>query len=235
MRIYLATPRLRGLLAVTLAAASASAMVIVNTVVVVRGQFGLSATDVAFALAAYGGGSILAALALPRLLERLGDRPIMIGAAVALGALLAVLAAVSRSIGEAQTYWPSLLAGWFALGLAYSCAVTPGGRLLRRSASTNDRPAVFAAQFALSHVCWLIAYPLAGWLGAGAGITAAFTALAALAATGAGAAAAFWPRYDPEAVPHTHDLPPEHPHLHGGDGTHSHAFVIDDVHQSWPK
>jgi H+ antiporter protein len=235
IRIYLATPRLRGLLAVTLAAAAASAMVIVNTVVIVRGQFGLSATDVAFALAAYGGGSILAALALPRLLERLGDRPIMIGAAVALGALLAVLAAVSRSIGEAQTYWPSLLAGWFALGLGYSCAVTPGGRLLRRSASTNDRPAVFAAQFALSHVCWLIAYPLAGWLGAGAGMTAAFAALAALAATGAGAAAVFWPRYDPEAVPHTHDLPLEHPHLDGGDGTHSHAFVIDDVHQSWPK
>ncbi|CAH0496068.1 hypothetical protein NVSP9465_01096 [Novosphingobium sp. CECT 9465] len=41
MRIYLKTPRLRGLLAVNLAAAAASAMVIVNTVVLVRQNFGM--------------------------------------------------------------------------------------------------------------------------------------------------------------------------------------------------
>src|SRR3546814_3354731 len=40
-RQYLKTPRLRGLLAVTLAAAAASAMVIVNTPVLVRGALGL--------------------------------------------------------------------------------------------------------------------------------------------------------------------------------------------------
>ena len=35
-----------------------------------------------------------------------------------------------------------------------------------------DRPALFAAHFALSHACWLVTYPLAGWLGAGLGIIA---------------------------------------------------------------
>src|SRR3546814_3143772 len=54
------------------------------------------------------------------------------------------------------------LGGWFALGLSYAASITPGGRLLRRSSGADDRPALFAAQFALSHVCWLIAYPLAG-------------------------------------------------------------------------
>lgn len=73
----------------------------------------------------------------------------------------------------------------------------------------------------------LLAYDLAG-----AGRTATFAALAALAATGAAAAVFVWPGHDPEAVSHTHDLPPEHPHLHGGDRSHSHAFVMDDVHQS---
>jgi len=72
MRIYLKTPRLRGLLALTLAAAAASAMVIVNTVVIVRDVLGLAQRDVAFALAAYGGGSILAAILLPKLLDRVG-------------------------------------------------------------------------------------------------------------------------------------------------------------------
>ncbi|TJU93180.1 MAG: MFS transporter, partial [Mesorhizobium sp.] len=38
LRIYLATPRLRGLLALNLAVAASGAMVIVNTVVLVQGQ-----------------------------------------------------------------------------------------------------------------------------------------------------------------------------------------------------
>ncbi len=67
-RIYLATPRLRGLLALNLAAAAAGAMVIVNTVVLVRAGFGLGEREVAWTLAAYGLGSMVAALALPRLL-----------------------------------------------------------------------------------------------------------------------------------------------------------------------
>ncbi|TIM15779.1 MAG: MFS transporter, partial [Mesorhizobium sp.] len=61
IRIYLATPRLRGLLALNLAVAAASAMVIVNTVVLVQAKFGLSQSDTAFALAAFGGGSMIAA------------------------------------------------------------------------------------------------------------------------------------------------------------------------------
>ena len=59
-----------------------------------------------------------------------------------------------------------MLALWLVLGLGYSAAQTPFGRLLRRSAHAEERPAVFAAQFALSHTCWLICYPLAGQMGA---------------------------------------------------------------------
>ncbi len=88
MRIYLKTPRLRGLLAVNLAAAAASAMVIVNTVVIVRDTFGLGQREVALSLAAYGGGSMLAALALPRLLDRIEGRTVMLGGAVVLTAAL---------------------------------------------------------------------------------------------------------------------------------------------------
>src|SRR3546814_13192255 len=74
------------------------------------------------------------------------------------------------------------LGGWFSLGLSEAASITPGGRLLRRSSGADDRPALFAAQFALSHVCWLIAYPLAGQLGALVGFGAAFAVCAALAA-----------------------------------------------------
>jgi len=69
IRIYLATPRLRGLLALNLAVAAAGAMVIVNTVVLVQARLGLGEEQVALALAAFGGGSMVAALLLPRLLD----------------------------------------------------------------------------------------------------------------------------------------------------------------------
>lgn len=74
MRIYLKTPRLKGLLALSLASAAASSMVIVNTVVIVRGLLGLGQREVALTLATYGGGSMMAALVLPRLLDKISDR-----------------------------------------------------------------------------------------------------------------------------------------------------------------
>jgi len=86
IRIYLATPRLRGLLAINLAVASAGALVIVNTVVYVQATFGLDQQSTALALAAFGGGSMVAALALPGLLERMPDRTAMLGGAGLLAA-----------------------------------------------------------------------------------------------------------------------------------------------------
>ena len=233
MRIYLKTPRLIGLLAVTLAAAAGSAMVIVNTVVMVK-SMGLSQQDVALALAAYGGGSMLAALSLPRLLRSVPDRLVMIGGAAVLSAALLALG-LALPMFAGQSLWPILVAGWLAMGVAYSLCVTPGGRLLRRSSNEGDRPALFAAQFALSHVCWLIAYPVAGQVGARAGMPIAFLLLAGIAAIGVVLALLLWPRHDPETVPHEHpELPANHPHLAGHGGRHSHALVIDDLHSAWP-
>jgi len=93
IRIYLKTPRLRGLLAITLAAAAASAMVIVNTPVLVQAALGLGQREVALTLAAFGGGSMLSALILPRLLDRISDRWVMLAGSAALVVVLAALAA----------------------------------------------------------------------------------------------------------------------------------------------
>ncbi|MES2029543.1 MAG: MFS transporter [Pseudomonadota bacterium] len=233
MRIYLATPRLRGLLALNLAAAAASAMVIVNTVVLVQAKFGLGQRESAFALAAFGGGSMVAAFLLPRLLDSLPDRQAMTTGAMT---LVVCLAAGSVLPGYA---W--LLPLWFVLGLGYSLTQTPSGRQLRRSSQAEDRPALFAAQFALSHACWLVTYPVAGWVGAKAGMPVAFLLLATIAAAAVIAALALWPATDPEELDHVHDhLPPDHPHLAGAGRSdtgyrHAHAFVIDNHHPEWPR
>ena len=233
-RIYLRTPRLRGLLALTLSAAAASAMVIVNTVVIVKG-LGLSQRDVALTLAAFGGGSITAALTLPRVLDRIADRTVMIVAAAVLTITLAALAAISATMTPGAAYWHVLLAGWLVMGVAYSASLTPSGRLLRRSANAEDRPALFAAQFALSHVCWLICYPLVGQLGARVSMSAAFVGMAALSAIGVVAALRLWPAHDPDVIPHDHaDLPADDPH-HAEHAKGDHAFVIDRRHPKWPN
>ena len=239
LRIYLKTLRLKGLLALSLASAAASSMVIVNTVVIVRGALGYGQREVALTLAAYGGGSMLAAFFIPRLLDKISDRTLMASAAAMLTVGLGAMAILTMLFGKSGAYWPLLLVGWFVLGIAYSMSVTPSGRLLRRSANADDRPAVFAAQFALSHGCWLICYPLAGQIGAGVGQVAAFAVLALVAGIGTVAALWLWPSHDPELVAHSHDdLAPYHPHLredHVGGKTTSHAFVIDDIHPDWPR
>jgi len=231
IRIYLATPRLRGLLAINMAVAAAGSLVIVNTVVYVQATFGLGQSDTALALAAFGGGSMLVALVLPRLLDSVPDRRAMLVGASALAA-----ATLATSMIAAYGW---LLPLWFAIGAGYSLAQTPSGRLLRRSAHPEDRPALFAAQFALSHACWLVTYPLAGWAGATFGLPSTSIILAAIAGASVAGAAWLWPAGDPEMIEHGHDgLPGSHPHWGEGSVTdrnrHTHAYIIDDLHGDWP-
>lgn len=233
LRIYLATPRLRGLLTLNLAVAAASAMVIVNTVVLVQAGFGLNQRAMAIALAAFGAGSMTAALILPSVLDNVSDRSAML-----VGATILV---VGLFAGVAVSSYGLLLPLWFVLGFGYSLAQTPSGRLLRRSAQPEDRPALFAAQFALSHACWLITYPIAGWLGAMAGLPLTFAVLGLIAAAAVVIATRLWPADDPDEIEHTHKaLNANHPHLadavaDGGGCRHSHAFVIDSHHPEWPR
>ncbi len=233
LRLYLATPRLRGLLALNLAIAAASAMVIVNTVVMVQADFGLGQTATALALAAFGAGSMLAALLLPRVLETLPDRTVMLGGATTL--------IVGLFLGTFVSHYALMLPLWFSLGAGYAIAQTPSGRLLRRSAHPEDRPALFAAQFALSHGCWLMTYPIAGWMGAQAGVSITFLALAAVAMIAAVLALTVWPRHDTQEIEHFHpDLAGDDPHLVGaapeqGGYRHRHTFVIDSHHSEWPR
>jgi len=120
MRIFLATPRLRGLLALNLTVAAASAMVIVNTVVLVQSRFALPQSSTALALAAFGGGSMVAALVLPRLLKNIKDRTAMLFGG---GVLVAGLA-----VGINLTTYNFLLPLWVVLGVGYSLAQTQIGR-----------------------------------------------------------------------------------------------------------
>lgn len=186
VRRFIAIPALRGVFALNLAVAAASAMVIVNTVVLARDSFGQPESAVALALGVSGAGSLITALALPRLLRRFSDRTVMIG-----GALLLPLGLGLTAIAGS---YAALLAIWAVLGIGLAAVQTPTGRLVQRAAQGGDGPELFAAQFALSHACWLVTYPLAGALGSIIGVSAIAALLAGLSAVTIVVAARVWSR-----------------------------------------
>ena len=247
---YMKTPRLRGLLMLYMAVACASAMVIVNTVVYVKDVLGGSDTQVASAFAAAGLGSMIAALTVPRLIESFADKTIMIVGAFLMG--LGVLGIAS------SPDLSSMLPIWFTIGLGWSLLQTPSGRVVNRSARTSDRSAYFSAQFALSHLCWLIAYPIAGQLGTRLGIATAAVYMGIAILVFAVLALCLWPRqgarvlehvHEPEEHLHLHSHGPHHQHEHQVNDTsephahphyhpqlkHAHDFVIDEHHGRWPR
>src|SRR3546814_14659203 len=79
-------------------------MVIVNTVVSVRDRLGMTQQDVALTLAAYGFGSMAAAFILPRILDRIPDRRVMLLSAAILVAGLAAPAWISRIVTAGLNY-----------------------------------------------------------------------------------------------------------------------------------
>ena len=251
VRAYGKTPRLRALLVLYLAVASASAMIIVNTVAYVQGVLAAPDEQTSLALAAAGGGSLLAALVIPRLLTRLRDRLVML-----VGSALVSLGLFALAIAPA---YPTLLLLWFVLGVGTSLVQTPAGRLLTRSSAEGDRPGYFSAHFALSHACWLLAYPIAGRLGADLGVPITGLVLGLAAASFTVLAWALWPREDRAVLEHEHaahahahlhahddshhdhphegwEGPPPHSHPHPHRAVrHAHAFVIDEHHNHWPR
>jgi MFS family permease len=185
LRLYLVTPMLRGCLALTFCAASASAMVLVNTVVLVQSELGLEPQATVLALAVFGVGSMTAAVLIPRLLDRFPERVAMVaGACLCAGGLTA---------GAAVDDYATMLLLWFGLGSGYALILTPAGRLVARAAGSSDRSALFAAQFALTHACWFVAYLTAGMAGVTAGVAFTFLILAAIAAGGLLVGARVWP------------------------------------------
>ncbi|MFE4594114.1 MFS transporter [Streptomyces laurentii] len=193
IRTFLTTPRLRGIMALNLTVAAAGSIVVVNTVNYVRDELGGSQSDVAWMLAASGTGTLVAALVLPRVLDRVAARTVMAtGAAVLVAATTAAVTVVAAGLGT----WTGTAVIWAVTGVGMALVITPTGKVLRASVERSAIPEVFAAQFSLSHLAWLVTYPIAGWLGTVAGFSLTWSVLAVLAAGGAAGALVLWPRHE---------------------------------------
>jgi len=219
IELFGTTPRLRGIMAFNVVVAAAGAIVVVNTVNYVRDNLGGGETDVAWMLAAPGVGTLFVALLLPRILDRIADRTVMATGAATL--VVGVAAAVTLSATDAES---SVVTGavWVFIGGGMALVVTPTGRVLRRSVDPEALPQVFAAQFSLSHLAWLITYPIAGWIGTSSGFTVTWSILLVLAIVGSAAALALW----------TGSADRETPQAHASDGASGGDAVLADATQS---
>ncbi|PWQ95519.1 MFS transporter [Leucothrix arctica] len=248
---YLRTPRLQGLLALQLVVAATGALVIINTVAYVQGDLGLTEQATVWVMAASGVGAMLSARLTPWLLENhINDRPLVL-----LAAVLMILPLIPLCFTKPDVIILAIL--WAIIGFASSIILTTSGRLITRSCHKADRSAFFSANFALSHLMWLLCYPLAGWLGT-YGLSAAALGFTVVGVLGLGLAVWRWPADDVENLKHHHpELDHLHPHYHdehhqhhhqGWEGKephvhphyhpeiqHSHRFVIDEHHSQWPR
>ncbi|ATL26222.1 MFS transporter [Streptomyces formicae] len=214
IRTFLGTPRLRGIMALNLVVAAAGSIVVVNTVNYVRDELGGSQSNVAWMLAASGTGTLLAALALPRVLDRIAARTVMMtGAGVLVGATTAAVTLVATDLAT----WTGTAVIWSVIGIGMALIITPTGKVLRASVTRSAIPEAFAAQFSLSHLAWLVTYPVAGWLGTNAGFVLTWSVLATLAAAGAITAHLLWPRHDTGGTTTTTTLTTPAGHTSSGD------------------
>ncbi|WP_072806660.1 MFS transporter [Rhodococcoides yunnanense] len=185
-------PGLRGLAAVNMVVAAVTSVVVVDSVVFARDMLGGADGAVAMLLLGFGTGSISVAIGLPRLLNRIEDRTVMLaGCAFAclVLVLFTVLALVAPSGGAG---WLCAGALWVSAGVAASAMGTPSARVVRRHARKAELSPLFTAQFSLSHACFLLTYPIAGWVGATWGLPLSIGLLAALATLGTIAALLLW-------------------------------------------
>ncbi|MCF7552721.1 MFS transporter [Pseudonocardia sp. WMMC193] len=235
VKIMARTPRLRTVLALNMVIAGTGAVTLVSTVNVVRVLLGGGENQVPLLLAASGTGTALAALGAPILLRHWTERRVMLS-----GAVLAVLAVSGAVVLSLAPSWALAAAVWVTIGAGTGTILVPIGRVIRASSTPQDRPALFAAQFSLSHGCWLITYPLTGWVGTLAGFTVAWSASAVIVVTAAVSARLLCASGTTTVVRHSHDDSAGHDHLAGAESSegtwvHTHHVVIDDNHRRWPS
>jgi MFS family permease len=183
LKVFARTRTLQFLMLTNIVVAAGTAIVLVNSVVYARSVFDLDDTALAAALACYGMGSLLVALNVPWIVDRVGVvRTMVIGAGVIIAGLIAATIVTAVAAGDGMG-WYALLGTWIILGAGTSLVNTPSSRLLADASTPQTRNLVYTAQFALSHACFLLTYPIAGWVGA-VSLTAAAAALTGIALAG---------------------------------------------------
>jgi MFS transporter, NRE family, putaive nickel resistance protein len=147
---------MRYALAMQLITAIAGAEVLVNTVGHLQGSLHGGKLEYGWVMAAFGLGATVAALSSGYLKQKIS--PVLLIGSGAILMTLAVLPANFVSLG-------GLLVLWAIAGAGQTMVNVMVQNLIADRVSTEIQGRVYGAHFAWSHLWWVFAYPIAGWLG----------------------------------------------------------------------
>ncbi|ABW28345.1 MFS transporter [Acaryochloris marina] len=149
-------PWIRYALALQFIAAIAGAQILVNTVGYVQSTLQLGKTEYGWAMAALGMGATLASIGLGHF--RTKYHPISL---ITLGTLLLVLALLPAH----EVLLGGLLLLWGIAGIGQTLVNVTTQTVIADRVAVEVQGRVYGAHFALSHLWWAFAYPVAGWMG----------------------------------------------------------------------
>jgi MFS transporter, NRE family, putaive nickel resistance protein len=139
-----------------LVAAIVGAQILVNTVTFVKGHLMLGDQEYGIIMSIFGLGATLGALACAYLSKKYRLISIILAGAVA----------ISFSVMPAnQLSFFFILPLWLLAGASESFVNIPTETLIAENIPKHEQGRVYGAHFAWSHLWWVIAYPLAGWIG----------------------------------------------------------------------
>lgn len=156
VRLLFGNKILRFALSIEFVSAVAGAMILVNSISLVKN--GLLLTDKFYGLlmAAFGIGAAIAAFVAGSLDKSKARTLSLISGAFLLGIAICFANHVSYSL---------LLVLWLVAGLGQSLAEMPSETLIAENIVSEHQGKVYGSHFAFSHLWWAITYPIAGFLG----------------------------------------------------------------------
>ncbi len=156
MRLLFSNKILRFALSIEFVSAIAGAMILVNTIGHIKNSLQLSDSYYGWAMAAFGIGAAISAF-IAGMVDRTKTRRVsLILGAFLLGFTICFANFVPYSI---------LLILWVFAGLGQSLAEMPSETLIAENIPSENQGKVYGSHFAVSHLWWGIAYPVAGYLG----------------------------------------------------------------------
>jgi len=147
---------LRFSLSMEFVAAIAGALVLVNSVALVKNTMQLDDSHYGLIMASFGLGGAITAFLLGSL-----DKSKSRSLSLISGALL-----ISVSVSFANfVSFNGLVVLWILAGIGQTLADLPSETLIGENINVKDQANVYGSHFAFSHLWWFIAYPVAGFLG----------------------------------------------------------------------
>lgn len=147
---------LRFSLSIEFVSAMAGALVLVNTVALVKNSMRLDDAHYGLIMALFGVGGAITAFLLGRLDQTKTRAKSLMGGAFLIGIAVCFANFVSFN---------GLLFLWILAGMGQTLADLPSETLIGENIPGEDQAKVYGSHFAFSHLWWFIAYPFAGFLG----------------------------------------------------------------------